>query len=140
MAPQKARQYSLHSILLIVMLGALLLVIAGIGSLSLRRLQNSLDNAYRAQREFATTQLEVRTDDYFREVEKQSAVNRQLIADGVFSISDLTQIAGNWESVMRVELKLTSLSINLDASGEMLEVARLSNGRLSIRHLALDSV
>src|SRR5690348_9770016 len=109
------------------MLGALLLVIAAVGSLSLRRLQASLDNSYRAQREYSTRQLEQRTNNYFQLVEEQSAINAELFADGAYSTSDLGKIVPYWLGVMRRQLQLSSLSVNLDADGQMLEVARLSN-------------
>lgn len=137
---RSGRQYSLRTVLLLVMLGALLLVIAGIGGISLRRLQTSLDRAYSAQREFATRQLEARTEDFLEVVEQQSAISRQFVVDGVHRVEDPQSLVRHWVSVMNQKLQLSSLSISLDADGQMLEVSRLSNGRISVRHLAPDPV
>jgi len=128
-------KFSLRVTLTTILLGVILVTVAALGYYSYRNARFTADDLTRQVLEQTSLRVDYQLNDLLREANEQSALNLALLHKGPFDVHSFPPLAVYWLDVMKVQPRLTRLSLGLEDTGEWFYVRRRPDGKLAVGEL-----
>src|SRR5262245_32929623 len=126
---------SLRVTLTSILLGVILVTVAGLGYNSYRNARFIADDLSQQILEQTSLRVDYQINDLLYTANEQSALNLRLLQAEQFDGRDFHRLGAYWVKVMEVHPQLTRMSFGLEATGEWSYVRRRPDGRLAVAEL-----